>query len=221
MITRVLTPAWRLMGVALDYAEIIPGFHPQGGGEAEVRVHGPGFLEPLAAEGPFRAVEVGVEVVICGLPVHLAEQALEGAVGRLELHGYKPSSELRRPRAAGRGMAMLVWAREASGLAVGFASLGRRGGQPGALGLEAAETLASFLKSGAGLSGDLAAVLAAPLACARGVSRITLDRNTPGLRTALKTVEAFFPGAVRLVERPNGGLNELTIRGSDWGLLTG
>jgi RNA 3'-terminal phosphate cyclase (ATP) len=221
MVTRVLAPAWRLMGVGLDYAEMVPGFHPQGGGEAEVRVQSPGHLESLAAEGPFKPAEVGVEAVICGLPVHLAEQALEGAVGRLELRGFKPAAELRRPRAAGRGLALVVWTREARGLAVGFASLGRRGGQPAALGLEAAETLASFLDSGAGISGDLAAALAAPLACARGVSRLTLDRNTPGLRAALKVVESFFPGAVRLVERPNGGLTELTIRGSDWGLLTG
>jgi RNA 3'-terminal phosphate cyclase (ATP) len=219
MVSRVLAPAWRLMGVGLDYVEMVPGFHPQGGGEAEVRVQCAGHLEALAAEGPFLPAEVGVEAVICGLPVHLAEQALEGAVGRLELRGFKPASELRRPRAVGRCLSILVWAREARGLAVGFASLGRRGGQPAALGLEAAETLASFLDSGAGFSGELAAVLAAPLACACGTSRLTVDRGTSGLRAALRVVEAFFPGATRLVERPGDGLSELSIRGSDWGLL--
>jgi RNA 3'-terminal phosphate cyclase (ATP) len=220
MVARVLAPAWRRMGIELDYAEIAPGFHPQGGGEAEVRIKGPGYLEALSAEWAFKPAEVGVEAVICGLPVHLAEQALEGAVGRLELRGFKPQAELRRPRGAGRGLALLVWAREAAGLSVGFASLGRRGGQPAALGLEAAETLASFLDSGAGMPADLATVLVAPLACARGVSRITVDRSTPGLRAALKVVEAFFPGSVRLVERPGGGLVEMTLRGAEWGLLS-
>ena len=217
-ISRVLAPAWGLMGVRSSYTEIVPGFHPEGGGEAEVTVAGQGHLDSLQAEKGFDALMVGVDVVICGLPVHLAEQALEGAVGRLELHGFKPQDSLRRPKSAGRGLALTVWAHDARGLGVGFSQVGRRGGQPRALGLETAESLVSFLHTGAGLPGDLAAILAAPLACARGTSRLSLDRITPALRAALRVVESALPGSARLVERPGGGLAELTLNGADWDL---
>ncbi len=215
-IRQVLVPDWRLLGLEVDYIEVTPGFYPEGGGEAEARVEPCQVIQPLVAEAAFTPVQVGLEVLSSGLPVHLAEQALEGALARLELHGLKPQTRLRKAR-GGVGMALLVWAQNQAGLRVGFNALGRRGGRPEALATQAVEDLVAFLKSGAGLPASLAAPLLAVLACARGQSRLSVETSTRELKAAVKGVEALWPGSVRLYEDPQGGPVQLRVSGRDLG----
>jgi RNA 3'-phosphate cyclase len=215
-IRQVLVPDWRLLGLDVDYIEVTPGFYPEGGGEAEARVEPCSAISPLVADDEFKPVQVGLEVLSSGLPVHLAEQALEGALARLELHGLKPLSRLRKAR-GGVGMALLVWAQDKNGLRVGFNALGRRGGRPEALATEAVESLMAFLKSGAGLPASLAAQLLAVMACARGQSRFSVEAATRELKGAIKGVEALWPGTVRLYEDPQGGPVLLRVMGRDLG----
>jgi len=167
----VLVPSWRALGLDLSYSEIAPGFFPAGGGEAEVTVRPATMLQPLKAEDPFRPLRVGVEVVSSQLPVHMAEQALQGAVDRLAMHGLEATGNLRRAR-GGKGQALLVWAGDGR-MRVGFSTLGKRGARPEALALEAVEALIHFLHSGAALPSGQAARLLLPLACASGVSLFT------------------------------------------------
>jgi RNA 3'-terminal phosphate cyclase len=137
-------------------------------------------------------------------------------LARLELHGLKPLSRLRKAR-GGVGMALLVWAQAKGGLRVGFNALGRRGGRPEALATQAVEDLMAFLKSGAGLPANLAAQLLAVLACARGQSRLSVETVSRELKGAIKGVEALWPGTVRLHENPQGGPALLRIMGRDLG----
>lgn len=201
-VARVLVPNWRALGLTLDYTEISPGFLPKAKGEAEAGLGPGGNPRPLKAEEPFRASRFGVEVLISGLPVHLGEQALEGTLSRLELHGIPARGRLRRARGA-RGMALVVWA-QGRDIRVGYGALGRRGGRPHSLGIKPAEALKGFLDSGAGISAEAAAPLVSALACSTGVSRLRVDRLTPTLKAALRALEAFQPQALR-VDQPRPG----------------
>lgn len=213
---QVLLPDWRLLGLEVEYTEITPGFHPEGGGEAEARIQPCAVVWPLVAEGEFKPLRLGLEVVSSGLPVHLAEQAMEGALARLELHGLKPETRLRRAR-GGLGMGLLVWAEAQGGLRVGYSALGRRGGRPEALATQAVEDLVAFMGSGAGLPASLAAVLLAPLACARGQSRFSIEVMSREFKAAMKAVEALWPGTVRIFEDPKGGPVQVRVGGHDLG----
>lgn len=209
-LAQVLAPCWRALGVAVDYTEVTPGFFPAGGGEAEARIT-PGRPQPLEALERFKPAEVGVTVLSSGLPAHLAEQALEAATDRLGMYGIKAEGRIRRAR-GGAGMALLAWARGEK-LHVGFASVGRRGGRPGELATAAVDQLAGFLASGAGAPGRLAASLLPLLVAAPGVSRLTVDRVGPGLGTACRAADAFFPGCIRLDEPGEDRPSELRVMG--------
>ncbi|MFH1059468.1 MAG: RNA 3'-terminal phosphate cyclase [Pseudomonadota bacterium] len=215
-VSRVLAPDLGLMGLLLEYIEIAPGFYPAGGGEAEARIEAAGSLRALQAEGPFEPLRVGVDLVSTGLPVHLAEQALAGAQDRLGLHELKAETRLRRAR-GGTGLALLVWAEDASGLRVGFPAIGHRGGRPEGLAIEAVEALIAFLDSQAGLPSGQAAMLLAAMACARGVSRLTVPGLGRELRAAAAAVEAFWPETVQMFEDPRGGPAMLRVIGRDFG----
>ncbi len=212
----VLTPNLRSLGLEARFSEIAPGFAPSGAGEAELSVSPFKQLTPLQAEGPFRPEQVGVQAVTCGLPIHLAEQALEGALGRLELHGIKAQTTLRRANGPSKGLALLIWA-QAGSLRVGFSAVGKRGGRPEALATEAAEALVSLMASGAGLPCELATLLLPYLACASGHSRLKVDVAASSLRAAVKAVESVWPGTARLLENPQGGPAELRVLGRGLG----
>ncbi|MCB2185292.1 MAG: hypothetical protein KQJ78_02665 [Deltaproteobacteria bacterium] len=212
-LTHVHLPLWRRLGLRVDYTEVVPGFLPRGRGEAALRVLAGPLPARVEAENPFRPARAGVEVLSAGLPVHLSEQALEGALGRLELHGLKAQGRIRRARGA-VGMAVLAWAEDTRGVRVGYSALGRRGGRPDAVAIEAVEALSTFLHSGAGFPANLAADLLPLLLLAAGVSRLAVDKITPRLKAAARAARAFFPGAVKLEEpgRP-GEPAGLVVRG--------
>ncbi len=209
-LARVLLPCWRALGLAVEYTEVAPGFFPAGGGEAEARIT-PAQPRPLQALERFATQEIGITVLSSGLPVHLAEQALEAAADRLGMYGLKATGEIRRARGS-TGMALLAWARGAE-LCAGFAGVGRRGGRPAELATAAVDQLAGFIASGAGAPGRLAASLLPLLVAARGVSRLTVDRVGPALGTACRAAEAFFPGCIRLDEPGEGRPAELRVMG--------
>ena len=217
-VAHVLAPMWRALGLPVEFSEITPGFFPAGGGEAELKVGPAGPLQPLTMEQGFRPEEVRVEVVISGLPVHLAEQAQAGAEERLSLHGLPATGGIRRARAA-KGLAVLIWAR-GGGLRVGFGAIGSARSRPEALAIDAAEKLEHYLDSRAGLPADLAARLLAVLACARGASRFTVDSLSPGLRAAAEAVNLFWPETVRIDHGSRGALSHIRVLGRDWGKMT-
>ena len=215
-ISTVLLPNWRALGLNADYREISPGFFPGGGGEAEVTVvEAGGPLNSIRAEEPFQVREVGVEVLCSNLPVHLAEQAMQGALDRLALHGLNGEGNLRRAK-GGKGQALLVWAGDGH-LRIGFSTLGKRGSRPEALALEAVEALTHFLKSGAGLPSALAARMLLCLACAKGISHFTVSGPPKPLQAAMKIINAFWPGTVRLSSPRDEALLEVKVIGRDWG----
>lgn len=213
-LAHVLVPNWRGLGMNLTYTEVSPGFFPSARGEAAASF-GPGRqLAALQAEGPFVPREVGVEVLTSGLPLHLAEQALDGALGRLEVHGISARGRMRKAR-GGTGLALLVWAEGQGGDAfrVGFAELGQRGGRPGSVATAAAEALVSFLHSGCGMPSSLAAALLPALAAAAGVSRLTVDRPSHALVAAARAVNACLPGCARLEQRRPDSPVEVRVSG--------
>ena len=173
-----------------------PRFFPQRGRRGRGGGGGIRHSGPRQGRGAFHPREVGVEVVCSNLPVHLAEQAMQGALDRLALHGLQAKGNLRRAK-GGKGQALLVWAGDGH-LRIGFSTLGKRGGRPEALALEAVEALTHFLKSKAGLPSTLAARLLLPLACASGISRFTVSGPPKPLQAAMRVIEAFWPGTVRL-----------------------
>ncbi len=213
-LNHVLTPNWRTLGMDLQYVEVSPGFFPRAKGEATI-TFGPGRqVRSLQAEGPFRLTEVGVEVLTSGLPLHLAEQALDGALGRLELHGIKAEGRMRKAR-GGTGLSLTVWAagKGADEYRVGFSALGQRGGRPGSVATEAAEALVSFLRSESGMPAHLAAGLIPALAAASGVSRLTVDHPSQAFIAAAKAIDAFLPGCIRLDQRIPQAPIEVRIAG--------
>ncbi len=204
-LNHVLTPNWRTMGMDIQYTEIIPGFFPRAKGEATI-IFGPGKqLGPLHAEKPFMPIEVGVEVLTSGLPLHLAEQALDGAIGRLEVHGITATGNIRKAQ-GGTGLAMLVWASGKASNAsdasdtyrIGFAALGQRGGRPISVATTAAEALVSFLHTGAGMPVNVATPLLPAMAAATGVSRLTVDYAAQTMVAAAKAIDAILPGCIRM-----------------------
>ncbi len=214
-ISAVLLPNWQALGLEMSYSEIAPGFFPMGNGEAEVTVRPAKALRPLKAEEAFRPRRVGVEVVSSQLPVHMAEQALQGALDRLSLHGLEATGNLRRAR-GGKGQALLVWASDGL-LRVGFATLGKRGARPEALALEAVEALMHFLHSNAALPTGLAARLLLTLACASGQSVFTASGPPKPLAAAANVINAFWPATVRLSSPRDSAPLEVRVSGRDWG----
>jgi RNA 3'-terminal phosphate cyclase (ATP) len=213
-LSHVITPNWRALGMDIQYSEVSPGFFPRAKGEATV-TFGPGrSLSSLQAEGPFKPAEVGVEVLTSGLPLHLAEQALDGAIGRLEVHGIKAEGRMRKAR-GGTGLAMLVWASGTGSDAyrVGFAALGQRGGRPISVATTAAEALVSFLHSGAGMPAHVATAMLPALTAATGVSRLTVDHPSQALTAAAKAIDAILPGSIRLDQRRPQAPVEIRITG--------
>ena len=208
---KLYLPNLNRLGLKLEYVEIAPGFLPFGNGEVELRVSPSPGLSALQAEDPFQPQRLGLEILCSGLPVHLAEQAAQGAADRLKLHGFKAQARIRK--ASGQtGMALLAWA-EHNGLRVGFTALGQRGGRPDALAVTACENLVGFLKSGCGITADMAAALLAPLAAARGITRFTVDKASPGLKGAIRAVEAFFPGAITQSQPRGDARLEIKLQG--------
>lgn len=216
--TRVVLPAFGHLGISARLSEIAPGFFPQGGGEAELTVEPAGILEPLKAEHSFQPHQIGAEVVISGLPGHLADQALEGVVDRLGLFGLRPETSIRQARGS-TGMALLVWASSGRSWA-GFSALGRPGGRPESLAIEAAEAMLGFLNSGAGMQAEVAAHLLPALACAHGTSHISVDRLTPRVKAAARVIEAFWPDTIRIDTPAQGGPSHIRVMGRRWGRLT-
>jgi RNA 3'-terminal phosphate cyclase (ATP) len=212
-LNHVLTPNWRALGMDIQYTEVSPGFFPRAKGEATV-IFGQGNpLRALQAEKPFMPSEVGVEVLTSGLPLHLAEQALDGAIGRLEVHGIKAEGRMRKAR-GGTGLAMLVWASSQGGAyRVGFSALGQRGGRPISVATSAAEALVSFLRSGRGMPAHVATSLLPALAAASGVSRITVDHSSQSLVAAAKAIDVLLPGSIRMDQRRPQDPLEVRITG--------
>lgn len=218
-LARVYIPMLGNLGLHLQFTEIIPGFFPQGHGEAELLVAPAGPLNPMKAEHSFQPKKIGVDVVIAGLPVHLAEQALEGVTDRLGLFGLKPETSLRRARGS-TGMSVLVWA-DSGRARAGFTSLGKPGGRPESLATEAAEAMLTFLGSGAGVPAEMAAVILPVLACGRGTSHISVDRLSQELRAAARVIDVFWPDTVRIDSPSFGGPSQVRVLGRDWGHLMG
>jgi RNA 3'-terminal phosphate cyclase (ATP) len=216
-LSHVLAPMWASLGLRVRVSEITPGFFPAGGGEVELKTAPAGPLRPINAEQPFRLEKVRVEIIISGLPLHLAEQAETGALGRLELHGLPAEASIRRARAA-KGLAVLIWA-QSGGLRVGYSAIGSARSRPEALAIDAAEKLEHFLDRGVGLPADQAAMLLAPLACARGASRFTVDSLSPALRGAAEAVNLFWPETVRIDHGGRDSLTRVRVLGRDWGKL--
>ena len=211
-ISHQLMVNWAAQGLVASFKEITPGFAPQGLGEAELSVAPCPGLRPLDAEDPFVIRQVGVEVMLSGLPVHLGEQAVEGAQARLALSGLEPKVNIRRAQGA-PGSAMLVWAQGKNGLRVAFRALGRRGGRPGALATAAVDALMGFVESRAGLPGALVASLLTSLVAARGVSRVTVDGPTATLQAAVETVDSLLPGTVLITPARTGNPWEIKVMG--------
>lgn len=215
-----LFPMLADVGLTSRYIEIAPGFFPDGRGEAELNVRPAGVLDSLQAEDAFTPRQCGVTVLVSGLPVYLAEQALEGAVERLTLKGLSPKTDVRRAR-GGKGMAVTVWARGAHLVRTAFTTYGKQGGRPESLAVEAAEQLGTFMHSGAGLPASLAPHLLLPLACAQGVSRFTVTGNTGSLKATARVINAFWPGTMVIEHAKHTDLAGVRIVGRDWGKLAG
>ena len=211
VLTHIMAPNWRSLGLDLRYTEISPGFFPEGNGEAELSVEPCQTIKPLVSQEPFRPLRLGVQILTSGLPVHLAEQAQEGAKDRLKLHGLTAETRIRRAR-GGVGMSLLVWA-QGQDLRVGFTALGYKGGRPEALANSAVEAMVEFIKSGAAVPAQIAAQLSTTLACAQGLSRFTVDKKTPALKAAIQTIEALQPGCTKMHQlRPSSPI-EVRIDG--------
>ena len=91
-------------------------------------------------------------------------------------------------------MSLLAWAEHNRGLRIGFTALGQRGGRPDALAVTACENLVGVhqvrlrhhRRHGGGASGAFGR---GP----RGVSRLTVDKASPGLKGAVKRGGSLFP----------------------------
>ena len=211
----VLMPTLKALGLAVSYSEIAPGFLPLGGGEGELQIKGPASFLGIHAENPFRPENLNLEVVSSGLPVHLAEMALQGALDRLEVKGVKAKGNIRRAR-GGHGLSVLAWS-DGNGYRVGFSALGHRGGRPEAVAIQAVEGLTAFFQSGAGMPINQAADLLVSLACAQGISRIRLAGLNQPIKAAARVIEQFWPGTVQLKDRHYDNPAEVRIIGRDFG----
>lgn len=211
----VLMPTLRSLGLPVTYSEIAPGFLPVGGGEGELQVRGPASFMGIHAENPFRPENLHLEVVSSGLPVHLAEMALQGAQDRLAVKGIKAEGNIRRAR-GGHGLSVLAWS-DGNGYRVGFSALGHRGGRPEAVAIQAVEGLMDFFQSGAGMPTRQAADLLLPLACAKGVSRIRLGSINQPIKATARVIEQFWPGTVQVTDRHYDKPAEIRINGRDFG----
>lgn len=211
----VLMPTLRALGLPVFYSEIVPGFLPIGGGEGELQIKGPASFMGIHAEKPFRPQNLNLEVVSSGLPVHLAEMALQGAQDRLAVKGIKAEGNIRRAR-GGHGLSVLAWS-DGNGYRVGYSALGHRGGRPEAVAIQAVEGLMAFFQSGAGMPTRQAADLLVPLACAQGISRIRLANISQPIKATAKVIEQFWPGTVQITDRHYDKPAELRILGRDFG----
>ena len=208
-VNQLILPLWSRMGLAVDFLEIAPGFHPNASGEVEISISPSKHKKPLELTAAFKPVRLGVDAVIADLPVYLAEQAMEAVASRLSRYGFQTETSLRQPM-SGHGQGLLVWADNGQ-WRVGFSIMGRKGARLDTLAGQAVEELLSFLKSGASLPAHQALYCLLPAILAPAHSRILVDKVDSALKAAIRVLDKFYPETVSLAGTGTGAI--LHIKG--------
>lgn len=208
----VWVPAVRRAGFRVSIARRRAGFHPRGGGEAEVRVEpSPDRvpLELLARSPAPRALRI--RSLVGGLPRSIALRQRDAA--RAVLGSLGPVEEqIEESPSFSPGTAVLVSADLEDGFGGGGA-LGARGKPAERVGEEAARAFLEFWGTGRAVDEHLADQLLIALALGGGPSRYTTARVTSHLRTNADVVRLFLPVPIGIAGT-TGGPGLVTVGGA-------
>ncbi len=198
-IAHAFLPVLRAMGARVELRELRPGFFPVGGGRVEVTVE-PARLQPIALLERGESLGIDAEVLLHGLPDHIAERELAVARERFDL---RPFHVCRRDagRALGAGNALMLRARFEHVTEI-VTGLGQAGVSAELVAGAACDELAAYLHHGAPVGEHLADQLLLPMWLAGGGSFVT-GRPSSHLQTNADVLMQF--GAARVVIAPDEG----------------
>ncbi len=210
----VYAPILKALGYPFHLELIRYGFYPRGAGEIKANIlPSEACPETLVLKGPFVPQRVAVfSIVSSGLARHILDRQARKAVEVLEAVGLKPEVYGQRPKSPSPGTVVFVCAEDGPKRA-GFFSLGRKGKPAERVGLEAAQSLVSFMETKAAVDPFLTDQLLLPAAvraCTAYWESACLTRH---FFTNLWVIKHFLPGVSIEVEGQEGGQGTVKIKG--------
>ncbi|MCX9011925.1 MAG: RNA 3'-terminal phosphate cyclase [Candidatus Methanoperedens sp.] len=181
------------MGYSCDVSLLRRGYYPRGGGYVEATIN-PSALRGADFEKNICNVIEGISHS-SGLPAHVVQRQAASAEKVLNNEGYETRLSLEVRNEVSTGSGITLWCGTASGSA-----LGRPGLKAEKVGGDAAESILSELKSGAGVDIYLADQLIPYMALAGSGSLVTRT-ITPHARTNIWVTEQFLDVKFNIQER--------------------
>ncbi|MEL7237444.1 MAG: RNA 3'-terminal phosphate cyclase, partial [Planctomycetota bacterium] len=193
-------PALRRLGASVGFQLLRPGFFPKGGGKLAMHLS-PKSLRRLDWTDRGQLVSVRGEILIVGLPFHIAQREMQSIREHLRASGWPlPAVTVREPEdVAGPGNVVSIRAVYENADEV-FTSFGEKGKPAEQVAKEAAQAALHWLLSGVPVGPHLADQLLIPMSLAGGGSFVTsaLDQHTP---TNAAVIEQVMGVKTRFEER--------------------
>ncbi len=206
----VFLPVLLRMGIQIEINLIKWGWYPQGGGMIQARIKPADKLRPLSLGRPWKPDRIKVICASSHLPGHIRERERHRVEERLRQKGLAADYDLAEGPSPGQGNMVFIAAAGGPGSA-GFTSMGQRGKKAELVAEEAADSLLTFLESGASVEEHLADQLVPYLSLAEEPSEILIQGISSHLETNLRVVRHFSQEGIIL--REEGKLGRLTMSG--------
>jgi len=190
-VTRIIQPAFRLLGINFELTLRRRGYYPVGGGIAELVIHP--CREVIAIDLPERNVDSSALILSrCAmLPRHVAERQRSAALHLLTQKGVSVEESLIGVEESSSPGSSILIALLNDHCMIGADALGRRGARAESVGEEAARRFLTSFDSRASVDPNLADNIAPLLCLSKSSSRFFVPEVTDHLRTSLHVARVF------------------------------
>ncbi|MCP8303963.1 MAG: RNA 3'-terminal phosphate cyclase [archaeon] len=202
--TRVVLPAYRLLGIDAQLQVKRRGYYPVGGGIVDVKIKPSKELRPLnliSSKNPLPSI-----ISICSkLPKSIAERQMKAAMNYLSDQGIKPRIfETGVEDAISPGSSVLIYSVGEKGPFIGADAIGEKGKPSEEVGREAAKLFSEEYISNALIDRHLGDMLVPFLPFTKGESKFKVSRVTQHLTTNLYVASIFTKCQYNIDKMPDG-----------------
>ncbi len=202
--TKVVLPAYRLLGIEAELEVKRRGYYPLGGGIVRVRIKPAKELKPLniiPSENPSPSI-----ISICSkLPRSVAERQLKSARDYLSNQGVNLKDfEVNVEDSMSPGSSVLIYSVGEQGPFIGGDAIGEKGKPAEDVGREAAKLFSEEYLSNAPIDRHIGDMLVTFLPFAKNESKFKVSRVTQHLSTNLHIASIFTKCQYNIDEMPDG-----------------
>ncbi|MGQ9469842.1 MAG: RNA 3'-terminal phosphate cyclase [Nitrososphaerales archaeon] len=202
--TKVVLPAYKLLGIDADLEVKRRGYYPLGGGIVRVRIKPAKELKPLnliSSENPLPSI-----ISVCSkLPRSVAERQLKAA--RDYLSNYRinlKDFEINVEDSISPGTSILIYSVNEQGPFIGGDAIGEKGKPAEEVGREAAKLFCEEYLSNAPIDKHIGDMLVTFLPFAKDESKFKVSKVTQHLSTNLHIASIFTKCQYNIDEMPDG-----------------